>query len=221
MKSRIEDTLRTRLIILAYIVICASAFLLSVHALVALRPDFNRLVHYVRWKGEGDSDADLAWFIKLFTLVALWRVGLHLLLKLADKRNRKLFGRSHRAVICAYCSAGIGAIFIISIEPTERGSAIGQFMLLSEWAYPLRFIHFCGICLGLVVPLALGAGVAGRYFRKASRIKHNRCLECAYDLRGLDRENGCPECGWNRPGIECMPTVDESDGDDADGKPQN
>lgn len=37
-----------------------------------------------------------------------------------------------------------------------------------------------------------------RYVRTLSRLRRSRCVECGYDLKGLD--GGCPECGWRRRG---------------------
>jgi hypothetical protein len=82
---------------------------------------------------------------------------------------------------------------IIVRDPTPSPRALGWFLLPVGTTVNTLFyaIPFAVIVFG--IPVA----------RRRRRFRLGRCMRCGYDLGG-DFANGCPECGWNRPGGESV-----------------
>lgn len=108
---------------------------------------------------------------------------------------------------------GLGAFFYKAAEfedlrfPVAWGGA--SIVLYLAGAYYLRW-GFCGM-LSLQAALFLCMAVAihrttwrgGFSFgdlRKQYRRRRGLCRECGYDLQGVKRPGGCPECGSKVPG---------------------
>ena len=65
-------------------------------------------------------------------------------------------------------------------------------------ALSLQMLLFAGMTCYLALVRPKGVFSIGE-LRKRSRLRHNKCPGCSYDLQGIRRPGKCPECGADIP----------------------
>jgi len=83
----------------------------------------------------------------------------------------------------------------LTIEDRWSGFGIVKWILVVIWSNILEI----AIPPAILILVMIGADS----WLKRSVPRTHQCPKCKYDLTGTGgRDTGCPECGWNRPGIE-------------------
>jgi hypothetical protein len=99
----------------------------------------------------------------------------------------------------AFVEAAVLWLSYIAVIGTTTAWVIGAFVCLSR---PRRSVPYFLTGLGVFVLFAslrwallklLGCSDNDRLLRPFN------CVNCGYDLGGIDRRASCPECGWGKP----------------------
>jgi hypothetical protein len=101
-----------------------------------------------------------------------------------------------------------GATYSVLKEPEFLDSMSGINRIRLPWDGPLTRINWPSFLLNILAwQVLLLPFLAFRAFirlRTRRRIKHHRCVQCAYSIAGLE---ACPECGTPAPALPTAPAT--------------